>query len=156
MPLSGVGSDRISIHHCLFAHNADRVPKLEGGVYDVVNNVFYNWGRNNAAKIEAGARVNLVNNWFLPGADSTPQSGCVFPADPDKGAKVYLSGNVGPFTSNCTSGKMAWVWFPTIRTIRECPEDLICRLNSRGWESRSCTRRIGRSTRMTPRRGWNR
>ena len=37
--LSGVGSDRISIHHCLFAHNADRVPKLEGGVYDVVNNV---------------------------------------------------------------------------------------------------------------------
>jgi pectate lyase len=96
--LSGVGSDRISIHHCLFAHNADRVPKLQGGVYDVVNNVVYNWGNNNAAKIESGAQVNLVNNWFLPGADSTPKSGCVFPADLEEGTKVYLSGNVGPYT----------------------------------------------------------
>lgn len=96
--LSGIDSDRISIHHCLFAHNADRVPKLQGGVYDMVNNVLYNWGHNNAAKIESGARVNLVNNCFVPGADSTTRTGCVFPADLEKGTKVFLSGNIGPYT----------------------------------------------------------
>jgi pectate lyase len=36
--LSGVGSDRITIHHCLFANNADRNPLIAGGLYDVVNN----------------------------------------------------------------------------------------------------------------------
>jgi len=113
--LSGVGSDRISIHHCLFAHNADRVPKLQGGVYDVVNNVFYNWGHNNAAKIESGARVNMVNNWFLPGADSTPKTGCIFPADPDKGTKVYLSGNIGPYTPTIAENQWANVtWYERV------------------------------------------
>jgi len=96
--LSGVGSDRVTIHHCLFAQNGDRNPKLEGGVYDVVNNVFYNWQVNNAAKLESGAQVNLVNNWFLPGPDSAPAAGCVFPQDPEKGTKVYLSGNLGPYS----------------------------------------------------------
>ncbi len=96
--LSGAGSDRISIHHCLFAHDADRAPKLEGGTYDLVNNVIYNWGNNNGAKIESGARVNLVNNCFLPGPDSTAEAGCVFPADPDKGTKVFLSGNMAPYS----------------------------------------------------------
>ena len=31
--LSSEESDRITIHHCLFAHNADRNPKALGGVY---------------------------------------------------------------------------------------------------------------------------
>jgi len=82
--LSGVGSDRISIHHCLLAHNADRCPKLQGGTYDFVNNVVYNWGVNNAAKIDAGARVNLVNNWFIAGPNSAAADGCVFPDGPDR------------------------------------------------------------------------
>jgi pectate lyase len=96
--LSGAGSDRVSIHHCLFAHNADRVPKLQGGVYDVVSNVFYNWGHNNAAKIDAGARVNLVNNCFLAGLDSNPASGCVFPDGRNEGTSIFVSGNYGPHT----------------------------------------------------------
>ncbi|MBM4035309.1 MAG: hypothetical protein FJ291_26490 [Planctomycetes bacterium] len=96
--LSGTGSDRISIHHCLFAHNADRSPKLEGGLYDVVNNVIYNWSHHNAAKIGGGARVNLVNNAFIPGPQSTATQACILPDDPAKGTKVYLAGNIGPFT----------------------------------------------------------
>lgn len=96
--LSGVGSDRISIHHCLFAQNADRVPKLEGGVYDLVNNVLYNWTVNNAAKVGSGARVNLVNNYFIAGPQSAGEKGCVFPSHLDKGTRVHLSGNIGPFS----------------------------------------------------------
>jgi len=100
--LSGVGSDRISIHHCLFAQNGDRNPKLEGGLYDLVNNVIYNWSVNNAAKIGVGARVNLVNNAFIPGPQSAAAKGSVFPDDPAKGTKLYLAGNIGPATPTGT------------------------------------------------------
>ncbi len=96
--LSGVGSDRITIHHCLFAHNADRSPRVAGGLYDVVNNVIYNWSLHNAVKFGEGARVNLVNNMFIPGPQSAADQGAVLPEDPDQGTKVYLAGNVSPLT----------------------------------------------------------
>lgn len=109
--LSGEGSDRISIHHCLLAHNADRNPKLEGGVYDVANNVIYNWGHNNGAKLERCARVNLVNNCFIPGPDTTAEEGCIFPADVDAGTSVYLEGNIGPHTPDGKGDQWANVTF---------------------------------------------
>ena len=96
--LSGAGSDGVSIHHCLFAHNADRSPRIQGGRYDVVNNVVYNWSLHNAAKLGEGARVNLVNNAFVPGPQSAADQGCILPEDPAKGSRVYLAGNIGPFT----------------------------------------------------------
>jgi pectate lyase len=96
--LSGVGSDRVTIHHCLLAQNADRNPKLEGGVYDVANNVIYNWKVNNAAKIEAGAHVNLRDNVFIPGPDSASEKGCVFLDGPRQGTQVFLQGNLSPFS----------------------------------------------------------
>ncbi|HUU09649.1 MAG TPA: hypothetical protein VM431_03825 [Phycisphaerae bacterium] len=96
--LSGAGSDRITIHHCLFAHNADRSPRLQGGLYDVVNNVVYKWSLHNAAKVGEGARVNLVSNAFIPGPQSAADQGCILPEDPAKGTQVHLAGNLGPFT----------------------------------------------------------
>jgi pectate lyase len=96
--LSGVGSDRITIHHCLFAHNADRSPRLAGGLYDVVNNVIYNWSHHNAAKIGGGARANFVHNAFIPGPQSTATQACILPEDPEQDTKLYLAGNIGPFT----------------------------------------------------------
>ncbi|MBI2298585.1 MAG: hypothetical protein HYU66_06465 [Armatimonadetes bacterium] len=96
--LSGVGTDRLSLHHCLLANCDDRVPKLEGGVYDVVNSVMYNWDNNNAAKLEKGARANLVNNLFLPGPRSAAAKGCIFPMDAAKGTKVWAAGNLSPLT----------------------------------------------------------
>lgn len=99
--LSGAGSDRVSIHHCLFAHNADRSPRLQGGLYDVVNNVVYNWSLHNAAKLGEGARVNLVNNALVRGPQSAAQ-GCILPEDPAQGTRIYLAGNIGPFTPTGT------------------------------------------------------
>jgi pectate lyase len=96
--LSGAGSDRISIHHCLFAHNADRNPLIAGGLYDVVNNVIYNWSHHNAAKIADGARANFVNNSFIPGPQSTADQACILPDGTDKGTRIYLAGNVTPLT----------------------------------------------------------
>ncbi|NQT51583.1 hypothetical protein HQ576_06015 [bacterium] len=96
--LSGASSDRVTIHHCLFAHNADRSPRAQGGRYDVVNNVIYNWSHHNGVKFGEGARVNLVNNAFIPGPQSTATEGCVLPEDPAKGTKVHLAGNTTPLT----------------------------------------------------------
>jgi len=112
--LSGVGSDRVTIHHCLFAHNGDRNPKLEGGLYDVVNNTVFNWSNNNAAKIGAGARVNLAGNSYIPGPQSTGPKGCIFPTDPDKGTRLFLEGNDGPNTPGCAGDQWANVtWYET-------------------------------------------
>jgi len=96
--LSGASSDRITIHHCLFANNADRSPRLAGGIYDVVNNVIYNWIHHNASKIGGGARVNLVHNVYIPGPQSTATEGCILPEDPNKGTQLYLVGNITALT----------------------------------------------------------
>jgi pectate lyase len=109
--LSGAGSDRVSIHHCLFAHNSDRSPRLQGGRYDVVNNVIYNWTHHNAAKVGQGAHVNLVNNVFVPGPQSTDTQACILPEDPAKGTQVYLDGNIGPFTPSGAEDQWANVTF---------------------------------------------
>ena len=100
--LSGASSDRITIHHCLFANNADRSPRLAGGIYDVVNNVIYNWVHHNASKIGGGARVNLVHNVYIAGPQSTTTEGCILPEDPNKGTKLYLAGNITPLTPTGT------------------------------------------------------
>jgi len=56
--LSGVGSDRITIHHCLFAQTADRNPKVEGGLYDIVNNVVCGWCERRS-EVARGHRPSL-------------------------------------------------------------------------------------------------
>ncbi|HUT36924.1 MAG TPA: hypothetical protein VNE39_25805 [Planctomycetota bacterium] len=127
--LSGAGSDRVTIHHCLFAHNADRSPKLEGGLYDVVNNVIYNWSHHNAAKIGGGARANLVNNAFIPGPQSTAAQACILPDDPAKGTKVYLAGNLGTLTPAGTGDQWLNVtWYERVesawREHRPAPDAL--------------------------------
>ena len=113
--LSGVGSDRVTIHHCLLAHNADRVPKVEGGRYDLINNVIYNWSNNNATKLGSGARANLVGNTYVAGPDSAPAEGCVFVDDAPQGTRVYLEGNIGPFSP--TGGEEQWpnvTWYEPV------------------------------------------
>lgn len=92
--LSGADCDRITIHHCLFANCEDRNPKLEGGRYQVVNNVFAAWKNNNATKLCLGARVNLIGNAYLPGAASKADKGCVFLEDPPGALSLFMQGNL--------------------------------------------------------------
>ncbi|MFB3891180.1 MAG: polysaccharide lyase family 1 protein [Phycisphaerae bacterium] len=113
--LSGVGSDRITIHHCLLAGCEDRNPKLEGGLYDFANNVVCGWGNNNATKVRLGAGVNIVGNTYIPGKASAPQKGCVFIEDPPKEAKLYVSGNISPLTPASGGPEDQW----TIVTLNE-------------------------------------
>ena len=95
--LCGRDNDRFTIHHCLFAHNADRSPLLSAGTFDLVNNVVYNWaGGSNATKILNGAQVNVVGCSFLRGAESGG-GGVIWLSDRAPPTRAYVFGNVTPF-----------------------------------------------------------
>jgi pectate lyase len=101
--LVGDRTRRISVHHCLFAHNYQRNPRLKHGVEgDFVNNVVYDWGGQAASgcvligdfERRADAppvRVNLVGNWFASGRE-TPEGLTVLQLLTP--ATLYLAGNV--------------------------------------------------------------
>jgi len=72
------GGRYASFHHNLLASHDSRSPRYGEAarseyaltdLVDVRNNVFYNWGQNNAYGAE-GMNINIVNNYFKPGPAS--------------------------------------------------------------------------------------
>ncbi len=101
--LIGNMTEHISVHHCLFAHNYQRNPRLKHGVHaDLVNNVVHNpGGRGSAGVIAVGdfeknagapaVEANLVGNWFQPGENTRDDVTLLYPLTT---ARVYRSDNV--------------------------------------------------------------
>lgn len=95
----GDGSDRVSIHHNLLAHNDFRNPLIQsGGTHDVVNNVVYDWGVLPTEVVDdARTSVNVVGNYYRAGSSSqTPNPILINPADDRQVTKIYLAGNATP------------------------------------------------------------
>lgn len=67
--LLGEGSTRTSVHHCLFAHNNQRNPRVKGGLRDFANNVAYNWG-DYAVGLSDNPQANFVGCYYKPGPNS--------------------------------------------------------------------------------------
>ena len=72
------GGQTATYHHNLLAHNVSRTPRFNGArsndrnvLMEYVNNVNYNWGKQNSAyggDIEnLTHRVNFINNYYKPG-----------------------------------------------------------------------------------------
>jgi hypothetical protein len=121
--LIGDNTRRISVHHCLFAHNYQRNPRLKHGVEaDLVNNVIYNWDDGAAHLLGDFARqpdappvrANIVGNTYLPGADTRD----IVPVlQPLTAAVLYLDDNVtdqGLFTPGQAG-------IPSLVTLRDAP-----------------------------------
>ncbi|WP_262151387.1 pectate lyase family protein [Chryseobacterium foetidum] len=104
------GGKFASFHHNLYANHDSRNPRL--GEYagskfaltdlvDFRNNVIYNWGHNNIYGGE-GMNVNIVNNYFKPGAATLTRKRIVAIDKNEKPAtevyniwgKYYINGNV--------------------------------------------------------------
>ena len=94
--LVGNGSDRVSIHHNLLAHNDFRNPLLiAGGMHEVVNNVVYDWGSLVTEIVDnAQMSVNVIGNWYRPGPSSkTPYEILINPSGRNLVPKIFVSGN---------------------------------------------------------------
>ncbi|MBN1951637.1 MAG: hypothetical protein JW801_10565 [Bacteroidales bacterium] len=92
-------TQKISVHHNLFAHNNDRTPAIvgEGVTGDLVNNLVYNWGQHaftySSSPAEHGCNINLMYNHFLKGRSSI---GDFFPINREfYDSKIFIGGNTG-------------------------------------------------------------
>jgi len=98
--LIGDGSDHVTVHHTLMAHNDFRNPLvIGGGTHDIVGNVVYDWGVLAGEVVDYGANsfVNFTGNTFLPGPSTDPYSYEIRAPIDDGGApRLYVAGNVGP------------------------------------------------------------
>lgn len=97
--LIGPDTDRISIHHNLFAHNVERNPLISVNTRsEIINNVVYNWksrGLNlGNCYPELSEYSDVISNYFKRGPNSNTL--CFHISNCWTNAKVYVSGNIGP------------------------------------------------------------
>ena len=97
--LIGDHAKRISIHHCLFAHNNRRNPLMKGDTAtEVINNVMYNWGKAciHFGDLEGSGPqlANIVGNYCIRGPQSSGKKIVQFWQYVKAGTKVYVNGNV--------------------------------------------------------------
>jgi hypothetical protein len=102
--LRGAHGTRLSLHHNLWAHHQDRMPRPGnylapgkdpvGGFYDIRANVFYNWGTERAGyNLDRGgerASYNFVDNAYLRGPSS---KGSFAFEESNPGARAFFAGN---------------------------------------------------------------
>jgi len=96
-----LGSENISVHHNLFAHNGERNPLIQtSGLVDVVNNVAYNpFGTFMYLYMKSNSivPVNYVGNFFKYGPNTEKGKYEIKSYDDGGlGASIYVSGNIGP------------------------------------------------------------
>jgi hypothetical protein len=102
--LRGAHGTRLSMHHNLWAHHQDRMPRPGnylkpeadplGGFYDLRANVFYNWGTERAGyNLDRGgerASYNFVGNVYLRGPSS---KGSFAFEESNPGSHAFFAGN---------------------------------------------------------------
>ncbi len=111
--LLGKASTRTTLHHNLFAHNRGRNPRIQAGLRDVVNNVFYNYGWG-ACQLSGDPQVNLIGNYWRPGPDSNLRRAVVHG---EQFGSIYVSGNISP--DRAREGDPEWEI-----VVPEAPESL--------------------------------
>lgn len=84
--------DRCSVHRNLIAHCNSRMPRIQGGTHDFVNNVVYDWGFLTGT-FSREPSVNFVGNYYKSGPSSLPIKAIV---KGDDMGKVYVKGNRTP------------------------------------------------------------
>lgn len=89
--LGSEGSENISVHHNLFAHNVTRNPRIKtSGLVDVVNNVIYNGSNSASTDDYAIVPVNYIGNYVK-------RYGSWYVATVDVGGygfEIYVEGNI--------------------------------------------------------------
>ena len=88
----------VSLHHNFWINNYQRSPEVStGGLVDIRNNVFWDWGAR-ATRFNDGGRGNVINNVF--DTSSNAEDAVVLESD---AGPVYVHGNQGPGALNVNS-----------------------------------------------------
>jgi len=100
--LIGDDSERFSIHRNLMISNSQRNPLINSkkGLFEVTNNVIYNWRYYGAVFSSQGSgddrvEVNLINNFFKAGPETRLNRYEIQMGKPNF-SKLYLKGNLSP------------------------------------------------------------
>ena len=98
-------SERITVHHNLFAHNDYRNPQVSNvGSDQVVNNVIYDFVNKSMSSsdiMDVEVSVEFIGNYTERGPDSTDPYEIELHPETGAGWAVYADGNIGPHrTSN--------------------------------------------------------
>jgi len=105
-------STRMTVHHCLFAHNNGRNPLVSTSrcATEIINNVIYNWGMESTCFEKNGNAgdpwtgpdfkrgphlANVIGNFYKPGPDSR-RKGIIVEKAVLPESTIYLKGNIGP------------------------------------------------------------
>lgn len=99
------GSERISFHHNLLAHNGERNPRVQDtGVIDVVNTIVYDnvfnngWGPSHVTNDVTGMLpINYVGNFYQAGVHSGSADWLI---STDGDAAIFVEGNITPLRPN--------------------------------------------------------
>ncbi|QQR91355.1 MAG: hypothetical protein IPJ88_06420 [Myxococcales bacterium] len=92
--LIGEGTESISVHHNLFAHNNDRNPNFKGALGgEFINNVVYNWGDGPTVTGSYPNSLHIFANYYRSGTDSRHDI-FRFSDTPASNTKYYLLGNI--------------------------------------------------------------
>ncbi len=99
--LIGDGSDHVSIHHNVFAHNDFRNPLIiSGGTHEFTNNVVYDWGvlPSEIVDDDSNSFLNFVANRYLPGPSTDPLPFEILLNQGDRTSlpRLFVEGNLGP------------------------------------------------------------
>jgi len=104
--LIGPESYRTSIHHTLFANNANRNPLVGAyGETEVINNVVYNWmwGSTEFQHYSSAAAQygNIIGNYYKAGKNTLGKNQAIMVYYATAPSKFYIHDNIGPArTSN--------------------------------------------------------
>jgi hypothetical protein len=91
---------RATMHHMLYANNRLRNPRMTGGanlpaILNLFNSVVYNWSEFASHTGSERIRLNWLNNYYKPGADTPADIRQIaFGFEGDPGGRVYPSGNI--------------------------------------------------------------
>ena len=88
------GKGGMTIHHCIYAHNSARNPRVNTIVLDFRNNVVYNWGYRAGYTREAPCYMNYVGNYLKPGPSTRKPARTDLFEPGDDMARIYVEGNV--------------------------------------------------------------
>jgi pectate lyase len=107
------GTTDVTFHHNIFYNSGTRLPDLSEGIFDIRNNLIWQWG-SSGTSLGFGARANIINNYYVIGAKGhKPHAAITYR---DSSSQAWIDGNVLPMKETERSRLQAPLSVPPVTT----------------------------------------